>query len=225
MIKTIYNKILRPHLGYKYGELNGVKTKAFRTLDQTEKLPDYNDILIKLINDLVSDSMSVCICGDLYGVQTVCAAKAVGSAGSVVVYEGSARNTWRIRDACSKNNLDAEIKVNHAIVGKISNLYDAEESILGSQFGILSANKPVKSNPEKIEPNNLPETDVMILNTSGNEIYVIDRMENEPKYLIIKSYEQALPGFTAALESILSGSYETELYDEKWLVAKRNNKN
>lgn len=221
MIQKIYNRLIRPHLGYKYAELNGVKTKAVRTLDQTKELPEYNADLVKIIDDIVSDSMSVVICGDLYGVQTVHAAKSVGPDGSVVVFEGSGRNVWRIRDAVQVNNLKARINVEHAIVGEISNLYDAESNIMESQFELLQKN--IRSDPKKIEPADIPTADVLILNISGSEIFAVEHLDRTPQIIIVRVYDEVLPGFTTAIECLLDEDYTTEVRYDKWLIGRKDN--
>jgi hypothetical protein len=222
MIQKVYNRLIRPHLSYKYAELNGVKTKAVRTLDRTKELPEYNASLVEIIDDTVSDTMSVAICGDLYGVQTVHAAKSVGSDGSVVVFEGSGRNVWRIRDAVQVNNLKASINVEHAIIGEISNLFDAESNIMESQFESFQK-EDISSDPKKIEPADLPTTDVLILNISGSEIFAVDHLDRMPRLIVVQTYEEALPGFTTAIECLLSEDYTTEVRYDKWVVGRKDN--
>lgn len=66
MIKNLYNKLIRPYLGYRYAELNGVETKTVRTLDQTWRLSEYNDEFVEIIHNIVSELMSVCIAGEYW---------------------------------------------------------------------------------------------------------------------------------------------------------------
>jgi hypothetical protein len=222
MIQKVYNRLLRPRLGYKYAKLNEVKTKAVRTLDRTEELPEYNADLIEIIDSRVLDSMSVVICGDLYGVQTVHAAKSVGSEGSVLVFEGSGRNVWRVRDAIQVNDIKASVSVNHAIVGEISNLFDAESSIRGLQSGKWARTNQIESDPKKIDPGEIPMSDVLILNISGSEIFAVDRLDKQPQVIVVRTYEEVVPGFTAAIECLLDGDYTTEVISGRWVIAQQN---
>lgn len=174
MIKTAYDRLVRPHLPRKIGVYNGIPTKTCRLLDLHDYNPDWESKFVDYYRetDFIREGDRVVIVGGGRGVTAVVAAKLVGSSGTVTVYEPSAALVKALRDTMRINGVNDRVTINHGLVGQIGDVWGA----LGGA--------------EQIEPSSLPNCDVLELNCEGGEAYIVPAMEIRPRGIAVQTHQE-----------------------------------
>jgi len=175
-IEQIYEPI-RSRLPRTITYYNGIRVRASRVGD--ESVPwraghpnpeEYEQSLLEGIRNHAQSGDDIVIVGGGWGVSAVVAAQEVGTTGSVKVYEGAKQWASRIRETARLNGFSERIEVLHAVVGEAVQLRD---------------------NPgfaQKIEPSELPSSDIVVLDCEGAEIEILTHLVNTPKIAIVESH-------------------------------------
>lgn len=169
-----WNKV-RPQFPVRVGEFNGVAVPAKRLSDSFlpwVKIsdPNYESGLCELIDTRVSSGDDVVVVGGGWGVTAVKAARAVGSDGSVVVFEGGVDEVEQVAQTCVLNNVADQVEIRHAIVG--------------DEIALRSSGE----NAELVEPGELPECNILQLDCEGAELKILEEMEIRPRELFVESH-------------------------------------
>lgn len=132
--------------------------------------PFYEYGLVSEIEKNVERSDEVVIVGGGYGVTAVKAAKIVGNKGSVIVYEGSSKQTKRAKETVRRSGCCEIVDINRKVVGPNINVY-------GSNHNLNTM--PVKD---------IPECDVLELDCEGAEVDILRNLTTKPKRIFVESH-------------------------------------
>ncbi|MFC6733728.1 hypothetical protein [Haladaptatus sp. GCM10025893] len=126
-----YNRFIRPFLPRQEVKYNNVPVKAARLGDRyipwrSFNRPNYEEAIIRGIQDYVSEGDHVCIVGGGWGVSTVAAAFQVTDSGRVYTFEGAKQAFEQVRETVSYNSVNEVVQINHAIVASAHSLYGAD---------------------------------------------------------------------------------------------------
>ena len=148
---------------------------------------------------------NVVIVGGGLGTSTVIAARQVGDAGSVTIFEGSEEMVYNVRSAARMNDVADIVDVRHAVVSEAV-------SVRGES-----------SCSTIIKPDELPDCDVLELDCEGAEISILNEMIVRPRAIIVETHGiHDAP--TAAVKETLTDieySIESEEPAEQWQPAER----
>lgn len=111
----------------------------------------------------------VVIIGGGDGVTAVTAAKLVGRAGSVQVYEGGDRAAGRLITLTAREGISGICTIHHAVVGPHIDVY-------GGDF----------ANADHVAPDEIPECDVLELDCEGSEVEILRSMTIRPRAIIVE---------------------------------------
>ena len=172
LIRAIYNRFPRSYLPYKISVHNGVPVRsAVRLFDWTDEFPRYEESLVQSIRETVRYDDTVTVVGGGLGVSTVVAGQRTVVPNSVTTYEGSLRQAEIVRETISLNRLSQQCSIRHAIVGENVGVYGQTGSA------------------EHVEPADLPECEVLILDCEGSETGIIDSLVVEPRTIVVETHE------------------------------------
>lgn len=172
-----YRKSLRkflPQSGY-YTE-NKVKIKEKKSFDRFFYLPDSFSNYPNREGGIVSSHIgltrkgdSVVIVGGGRGITAIRANKIVGETGNVSIYEGGKESITDIKNTIEINNIESDIDIHHAIVGKERDVYwgDSTEADL-------------------LSPDDLPKCSVLELDCEGSEIDILKSLGIRPRVIILE---------------------------------------
>jgi hypothetical protein len=142
-------------------------------LDRLFDIPDYEEALVDALRRLVRTGDRVVVIGGGFGVTTVVAAQAAGTAGRVRSYDSSAaRLSWLIetRALNRKRGPMAPIDVIHAHVALA----------LPTTADVAGA--------ELVQPEALPQCDVLEMDCEGGELDILRHMVIRPRVLIVETH-------------------------------------
>jgi hypothetical protein len=106
------------------------------------------------------------------GVTAVRAAELVGDSGQVLVYEGAEGSINKVQQTTQINGLGDRIEIFYAIVGpKVDPMHGGDST-----------------DAESIDSSELPECDILEMDTEGSEIDVIKGLNNRPKWILVETY-------------------------------------
>lgn len=168
--RKLYDKILRPNLPEKIGVYNGVAVRDRALLDLTDEQPDYEGSLIEAIRSTVKTSDECVVVGGGRGVSGVVTANAVGPTGSVHIYEGGAEQCELVNETVELAQVSDWTRTNHAIVSEGIDVY-------GDTGGAT-----------RVEPNELPKCNVLILDCEGAEIDIIRSIDQQPETIVVETH-------------------------------------
>lgn len=186
MIRTIYNRLIRERLPRKRKVLNGVVTRKARLLDLTTVNNGYEGPLIRYIRESVRADDTCLIIGGGWGVSAVAAAR-IGA--EVIVYEGSLDQLTHVQDTLRLNGVQERVDLRKGLV-----------SGEGEFYGERGA--------ESVEPDNLPDADVLVMDCEGAELGIIRGLEIRPRTIIVESH-----GHFGAPTRAVTGALEEQGYD------------
>lgn len=193
-LKTLnyfYRRTFAPFLPTRTVHYNGIKVPSARLFDGTlpwrscEDQPNYESGLISGLEERLQPGLDVVIVGGGWGVTAVKAAEKVGEAGSVTVYEGSIKEVDRVRRTVETNGYSDTVDVNHAIVGTAINLHGK------------SGEAPI------VNPEELPQCDVLELDCEGSEVKILEELTISPKVILVETHG-LYDASTDRVKSILS---------------------
>lgn len=172
-VQIAYDNLLRPHLPRKWGVFGGVPARDVRLLDATDYLPNYKAGLREAITRHVNDGDEVVLVGFGRGISTVWC---VESGATVTAYEGAARMCEIGRETITAADITQAVTVEHGIVGEANLLYGKPDGAAG------------------VAPDELPESNVLVMDCEGAETSILAGLEDPPSTLIIETHpERGVP--------------------------------
>jgi hypothetical protein len=170
-----FDEFVRPLLPRRVVSYNGISVRASHVGDgiipwQTTNIPDYEEALIRGIDQYVAHGDTVVIVGGGWGVSSVEAAEKAGESGKVIIFEGSEDAVESVNDTIRLNDVADQVLVRHAIVARAI-------SLRGS-----------KGDAEVVAPTELPDCDVLILDCEGAEIDILSEMLIRPEAVIVETH-------------------------------------
>lgn len=172
----MYRRTVTPILPRRSVRYNGVDVPAARLFDgilpwrSQKDRPNYESGLIAGMEDYIEPGADVVIVGGGWGVTAVKAAEKVGSDGAVTVYEGSAKEVERVRRTIETNGYADIVTVKHAIVGTALNLRgDSGDAMI-------------------VNPDDLPQCDVLELDCEGTEIEILEGLAIRPNVILVEAH-------------------------------------
>lgn len=145
-----------------------------RLFDFNDEFPKYEDALISEIRERINSQDSIVLVGGGFGVSTVAAVEAMGRRGSVVTYEGSAKQYNIIQDTLRINDVREHVDLNHSIVGPY---FEYSKKSYGKS-----------ENADVVDPSELPECDALILDCEGAELEIIKNLSSWPETIIVETH-------------------------------------
>lgn len=118
----------------------------------------------------------VVIIGGGDGRTAIAAANQVGSAGTVLIFEGGDRSYLQISRLLDAGGLSSTCSVRHAVVGPLIDVYggDYQEALL-------------------LPPEDLPPCDILELDCEGSEIEILRRLCIRPRVIIVEIHPFLFP--------------------------------
>ena len=191
-INYVYRRTVAPVLPRRSVQFNSIDVPAVRLFDRAlpwrhhqKDRPNYESGLIAGIERNIDPDDDVIIVGGGWGVTAVKAAYKVGKGGTVTVYEGSAKEVDRVRRTAETNGYSDIINVKHAIVGTGLNLR--------GDSGAAAV----------VNPEELPQCDVLELDCEGSEIEILEEITIRPDVILVETHGQ-YDASTDDVKSILS---------------------
>ncbi|RDZ39415.1 hypothetical protein C5B91_20195 [Haloferax sp. Atlit-10N] len=164
MIRSLYNRTIRPFLPRKFANLNGVAVRTRKLLDVNDNMPEFKEHLIEPLRELGSPGDEIVVIGGGQGVASVVAARQVGPDGHVTTFEASAEYVDVTRETIRLNRVEAESTVVHGLVGSGIDVWGP----LGDA--------------EMIEADDLPSADVLVIDAEGAELGILSECPIEEKF-------------------------------------------
>lgn len=192
----VYNKYVRYHLPRRRSKLNGVCVRYVHLLDDLvpwnvgHPVPDhYEQAIISSLQKNVFRGDNVVIVGGGWGVSSVIAAQMTGPEGSVMTFEASPRYARYVEETVALNEVDDRVEIEDAVVSRT--------------ISTLGTNK----SGEVIDPSNLPDCDVLELDCEGVELDILDKIEIQPRTIIVESHGIYGSPTEEVVEKLKSRSY------------------
>lgn len=170
IVKSAYNRILRPLLPRKIASFNGVPVRQPRLFDTTDVRPDYEDALVSAINQNITSGDRIVVIGGGWGVSSVYAARQAGSEGKVTVFEGGSKQIDHIKETIEISCISNRVDVQHAVVGPGDEVYGQADQAVS------------------IAPDEVPMCGVLILDCEGSEIAILQEMSIRPRTIIVETH-------------------------------------
>lgn len=194
-VQAVYDAVLRPHLPRKLAVCNGVVTRRVRLLDRTDHMPDYEHTLLGAVRDHVAEGDHVTDIGGGFGVAAVVAARQAGESGSVLTYEASETHVELIREAAVLNGVADRVTVVPKLVGPAYDVWGDEV-------------------PEQVDPADLAETDVVVMDCEGAEKDIVPALGVTPRVLVVEVHEEAGASMAAISDHLRGHGYELDVRGE-----------
>lgn len=170
ILRSIYDSYVRDHLPQKVGVYNGVAVRDRALFDVTDEQPEYEGALVAGIREQVSTGDHVVVVGGGRGVSSVSAATASGPSGQIDSYEGGQDQYERLDDTLRLNQVTDWTSAYHAVVGDDIDVYGG------------SAGASV------VDPSDLPDCDVLVLDCEGAEIGILTTLDYRPETVIVETH-------------------------------------
>lgn len=116
-----------------------------------------------------TEGQTVNIVGGGNGVTAVIAGRIVGDGGTIRIYEGGKESVDRIQQTLDLNNVADRCELHHTIVGADFDVYGGDTTRAG-----------------QINPDQLPERDVLELDCEGAEYQILEDLESFPPVIIVE---------------------------------------
>lgn len=187
ILQTIYNAAVRSFLPKKIGVMNGVPVRNRRLLDRVDVDPNYEEALLKALREKVSDSDEVVVVGGGVGVSTVVSARCTNH---VTVYEAGDRY----------ETLCETIKINN-----VSEIVNTRKRLVGPNISVTGT-----STKQSIDPQDLPECDILELDCEGAELAILQNLQIRPRTIIVECHGVFDAPASAVRESIIALGYSVE---------------
>lgn len=190
-----YKRFLRSILPKKKVNYNGVIAKDGRKFnlilpERNDDDPEYERGLVKALRKNVSEEDKVVVIGGGRGVTSIIAKRKAGRDGKVITFEPMSNLCEQIEENAEINRV--ELDVRNKFVGEI-----VED---GKEF----------NERKKIAPTQLPECDVLEIDSEGAETEILENMSIRPRVVIVESHGM-LGSPTSKVKKILKDkNYEIE---------------
>lgn len=125
---------------------------------------------------LTRDGDRIVIVGGGMGVTAVRAARMVGDAGAVEVFEGGGRRASSLRRTLELNGVATRCRVHHAVVGEAIHVYGGESE-----------------GASRLDDRALPDCDVLELDCEGAELGILTELEISPRCIICELHPWHYP--------------------------------
>lgn len=169
-IVRIYNRLIRPYTPKKIASFNGIPVRGVHLLDATDEFPEYEAALLEGIRGTVESNDTVVVVGGGRGVSSVVAARQAAPDGHVTTYEGGAERLGIARETAVLSRVADSVSIEHSIVGSgIDVVGDGSDAVL-------------------IEPDDLLECDVLVLDCEGAELEILESLDQRPRTMIVETH-------------------------------------
>jgi tRNA A58 N-methylase Trm61 len=175
-IGWIYDRTLRPFLPHKIASYGGVPVKQPRLLDNFDRRP-FKPIIQQHIRRHVIEDDRVVDIGSGHGVFAAIAAR---QGAFVIGYEAADKMVERAKQTAELSYVDDNVEIRHCLVAEAHNIYGKS------------------SDTNRIQPADLPECDVLIMDCEGAEVEVLREIDIRPRVIIVESH----PSFEASSHKI-----------------------
>lgn len=191
-----YDSWIRPLLPKRIVSYNDIQVRASRIGDSiipwhTRDVPGYEDALIDGIRQYVEVGDRVAVVGGGLGVSTVEAATQTTDDGLVITFEGGAKAVDKVKDTVQLNSVDDHVSVRHAIVGRAVSL------------------RGDSNNAQMVQPADLPDCDVLVLDCEGAEIEILEEMDIRPETVLVETHGMFNAPETEVRDRLDRAGYET----------------
>lgn len=205
VVQRVYEGFVVDKLPDSYNVYNGVVVRDGGFLDLEIRHECHKEGLIDAIEENVRGKDVVLVALGK-GVSTVTAVRS--GARSVTAYEGSSEMIELAEETLDVNLSEVQrnmVEVEHAIVGEAISLFGDGES------------------DRVVNPSELPECDVLILDCEGAELSILDGIEEPPETIICETHPDKL-SFTPVVREKLKGlgyDVDSRQYERGWDDRKR----
>lgn len=173
----VHNHYVRKHLPRSETKLNGVKAKYQRLGDGAvpwqaghPNRETYEDGILSALRENLLEGEDIVIVGAGWGISAVEAAQLVGESGTVKAYEASQQQARYARETLQLNGVEGQVELIEQAVGTVVSTYDGEQAVDSSS------------------PEALPSCDVLELDCEGAEISILERMDIEPRLVVVETH-------------------------------------
>lgn len=192
--RIFYDGFIRKFLPSKISIHNGVAVRdSVKLFDFTDEFPEYEAELVAEIRARVGEGDIVCVVGGGLGVSTVAAAEATGREGTVKTYEGSESQFDVVKKTVELNQVQPYVDLTHGVVGSFSEFSSNFYGEIGDA--------------DVVDPEGLPNSDVLVLDCEGAENEIIEGLSAFPPTIIVESH-----GFLGSPESEVRETLESSGY-------------
>jgi len=154
----------------KIGVYNGVAVRKDVLLRPDDVHTNYEKALVGQIRNTVELGEQIVVIGGGNGVSTTVAARRAGESGHVISFEGSETRVEIARETTVLNKISDRVTVKHAVVSDAHRLF--------SKAGAAS----------QIEPDALPECDVLVMDCEGSELNILRNMSVRPRAVVVETH-------------------------------------
>lgn len=170
--------------------------------DTPSYIPEFKRPNVTAVNECCRYGDTIVVVGGGYGITAVHAAKQVGRAGEVLVYEGDTEMVENLRLTFERNGVSEICQVIPAVVGEPYRIeqYPTENVISSAD---------------------LPQSDVLEMDCEGAELDILQRLAHRPKTIIVElHHEKTFSPYSSAqtIRTILEDrGYRVEHRDGLWV--------
>lgn len=195
VIRTLYNKTVRPYLPRKISIYAGVPVRSAGLFDMNDHHPNYKKGLIDAISETISNNDTVVLVGFGRGVSAVHCLRS--GASEVIAYEAATQMCELGRETLELTGDSKSVDINHAIVGEEINVYGDS------------------TNAAVVTPDNLKYGDVLLLDCEGAEASILGGLDWRPGSCIIETHpERGVPTEkTASMLTDLGYDVRRKMYE------------
>lgn len=191
-IRSFYNRTIRRWVlrlvGRRVADFSGVKVK-YPAITDLSRTFDHKQENLSAIKETVQEGDHVVEIGTGHAVLTV---HAVRQGATVTTYEGSREMARRARDTLTRNNVMDAVYLQHAVVGVPVDIWD--ENIAA----------------RVVNPSELPEMDVLLLDCEGSELSVIEALSHRPRAIIVETHPPQGVPTDAVVDALRIQGYSVE---------------
>lgn len=170
LVRSLYNRTVRPYLPRKFEVYNGVAVKNIRLLDTNNEYPNCKKPLLAAIRSKVASTSDVIIVGGGLGVSSVVAAGQATS-GNVTTYEAGQERYDIATETVRTAKVTDRVELRYALVGD-------DVNVVGD--GVIN---------KKVPPSSLLDCDVLVLDCEGAELSILEGLEISPETIIVETHE------------------------------------
>lgn len=167
--------------------LNGVAVPGTGFDEEADAFPEHESTVVAALRRHVRRGDRVVVVGGGWGTTTVVAARMTHFEGHVTTFEPSSTMLETLRRTIRANGVQEVVDLEHAAVGSVS---DSSERIFGAAEG------------RTLEPDAIPECDVLDIDAEGAEFDILPELPVEPRLLTVEAHTH-LGGSTAEIEADL----------------------
>lgn len=172
-LRFAYNEYLIEYMPKRKGRYNDVKVYSAEMFSDALDLrrrnnPEYEEGMVNNLHKYAESGDEITIIGGGIGVTTVHAAR-ITEPGKVTVYEASEECCDKIATTLWMNDVEG-VNLENSIVGNKGELFGEE------------------GDADRMEPSELPESDVLEIDVEGAEIPILEQLEIDPDIILVESH-------------------------------------